>query len=34
MFPIFAKMIPPFDQTFEHFASDLKRESELIQNSK
>ena len=24
MFPLFAKMIPPFDQSFEDFARDLK----------
>ncbi len=34
MFPLFAKMIPPFDQSFEQFASDLKKESEIIMNSK
>jgi uncharacterized protein YndB with AHSA1/START domain len=34
MFPLFAKMIPPFDQSFEKFAHDLKKEAELIQNSK
>lgn len=28
MFPLFAKMIPPFDAAFEQFASDLKREAE------
>ncbi len=34
MFPLFAGMIPPFDQSFEQFASDLKKESEIIMNSK
>ncbi len=34
MFPLFAKMIPPFDQSFEKFAKDLMKEAELIQNSK
>ena len=30
MFPLYAKMIPPFDQSFEQFAKDLKKESETI----
>lgn len=30
MFPLYAKMIPSFDNSFEQFASDLKRESEAI----
>ena len=34
LFPLFAKMIPSFDQSFEQFASDLKKESETIMNSK
>ncbi len=34
MFPLFAKMIPPFDTSFEQFAADLKKEAELIHNSK
>ena len=34
MFPLFSKMIPPFDQSFEQFAIDLKKEAESIQNSK
>lgn len=33
MFPLFAKMIPPFDETFEMFAADLKKEAETIQLS-
>ena len=28
LFPFFAKMIPPFDASFEKFANDLKREAE------
>ncbi len=34
MFPLFAKMIPSFDQSFEQFASDLKKESEAIMEAK
>lgn len=34
MFPLFDKMIPPFDQSFEKFANDLMKEAEFIQNSK
>ncbi|MGZ4060235.1 MAG: SRPBCC domain-containing protein, partial [Bacteroidia bacterium] len=34
VFPLFAKMIPPFDQSFEQFAADLKKEAETIMNSK
>lgn len=34
MFPMYAKMIPPFDQSFEQFASDLKKESETIMSAK
>ena len=34
MFPLYAKMIPSFDQSFEQFANDLKKESETIMNSK
>lgn len=34
MFPLYAKMIPPFDESFERFAGDLKKESETIMNSK
>ena len=33
-FPLYAKQIPPFDQTFTQFAADLKREAEIIQKSK
>jgi len=28
LFPLFAKMIPPFDESFETFAHDLKKEAE------
>ena len=34
LFPLYAKMIPSFDQSFEQFASQLKKESEIIMNSK
>lgn len=34
LFPLFAKMIPPFDQAFEQFAADLKKESEMIMKEK
>ena len=34
MFPLYAKMIPPFDHTFEIFASDLKKEAEAIMRDK
>jgi len=34
MFPLYAKYIPPFDQSFEQFVSDLKKEAELIHNNK
>lgn len=33
IFPLFAKMIPPFDASFEQFAADLKREAEKISNT-
>ena len=33
-FPMYKKFIPSFDESFEQFASDLKKEAELIQNSK
>jgi uncharacterized protein YndB with AHSA1/START domain len=33
-FPLFAKMIPPFDQTFEQYAKDLKAEAETISKTK
>lgn len=28
MFPLFAKMIPSFDDVFDQFAADLKKEAE------
>jgi uncharacterized protein YndB with AHSA1/START domain len=31
MFPLFAKMIPSFDESFDQFAADLKKEAEKIQ---
>jgi uncharacterized protein YndB with AHSA1/START domain len=34
MFPLFAKMIPPFDASFEQFAADLKKEAETIMSSR
>jgi uncharacterized protein YndB with AHSA1/START domain len=34
IFPLFAKMIPPFDKSFEQFAADLKKEAEIIANTK
>ena len=32
-FPMYAKYIPPFDENFEQFASDLKKEAEAIAKS-
>ena len=34
LFPLFAKMIPSFDKSFEQFAADLKKEAEAIMNTK
>jgi uncharacterized protein YndB with AHSA1/START domain len=34
LFPLFAKMIPSFDLSFDQFAADLKKEAETIMNSK
>ncbi len=34
MFPLYAKLIPPFDEAFETYAADLKREAETIQLTK
>ncbi|MGZ3931596.1 MAG: SRPBCC family protein [Bacteroidia bacterium] len=34
MFPMYAKMIPPFDESFNRFAADLKKEAEKIMNTK
>lgn len=33
-FPLFAKMIPPFDEAFEQYANDLKNEAEVISKTK
>jgi len=34
LFPLFASFIPSFDESFERYAADLKREAESIQSSK
>jgi uncharacterized protein YndB with AHSA1/START domain len=34
LFPLFAGMIPSFDESFEAFAADIKKEAETIQRSK
>jgi len=34
LFPLFAKMIPSFDSSFEQFAADLRKEAEKIMNVK
>lgn len=34
LFPLFAGSIPSFDDVFERYAADLKREAETIQRSK
>ena len=34
LFPLFAGMIPSFDESFDKFAADLKKEAETIQKSK
>jgi uncharacterized protein YndB with AHSA1/START domain len=34
MFPMYAKYIPSFDKSFEQFAADLKKEAEIIYNTK
>jgi len=34
MFPLFASQIPPFDDAFEQFTADLKKEAETIAESK
>ena len=34
LFPLFAKYLPSFDESFERFAADLKKEAETIQRSK
>ena len=32
IFPLFAKYVPSFDESFEQFAADLKREAESVQS--
>ncbi|HET6822294.1 MAG TPA: SRPBCC domain-containing protein [Anaerolineales bacterium] len=34
LFPLFAGSIPSFDEVFERYAADLKKEAEAIQSSK
>ncbi len=34
LFPLFASYIPSFDESFDRFAADLKKEAEIIQGSK
>lgn len=34
LFPLFAGMIPPFDESFDKFTADLKKEAEMIQKKK
>jgi uncharacterized protein YndB with AHSA1/START domain len=34
MYPMYKKYLPSFDEVFEQYASDLKKEAELIQNTK
>lgn len=34
LFPLFASMIPSFDESFEQFANHLKQEAEIISKSK
>ena len=34
MFPMYAKYIPSFDESFEQFAADLKKEAETISQAK
>jgi uncharacterized protein YndB with AHSA1/START domain len=34
LFPLFASYIPPFDESFERFAVDLKKQAESIQKAK
>jgi hypothetical protein len=33
LFPLFAGAIPSFDESFERFTADLKKEAEAIQRS-
>jgi hypothetical protein len=30
IFPLFALMIPPFDEAFDRFAADLKKKAESL----
>lgn len=34
IFPLFAKMISPFDKSFEQYAIDIKKEAETISKTK
>lgn len=34
LFPMYGKYIPPFDESFEQFAADLKKEAEAVHNLK
>ncbi|PCJ80800.1 MAG: polyketide cyclase/dehydrase [Bacteroidetes bacterium] len=34
MFPMYAKYIPPFDEMFQQFANDFKKEAEKINSTK
>jgi hypothetical protein len=34
LFPLFAGAIPSFDEVFERYAADLKKEAESIQRSR
>ena len=34
LFPLFARFIPSFDESFERYAADLKKEAESIQKTK
>ena len=34
LFPLFARMIPSFDNSFDQFAADLKKEAEKIMSTK
>jgi hypothetical protein len=33
LFPLFAGMIPSFDESFDRFTADLKKEAEKIQGT-
>jgi uncharacterized protein YndB with AHSA1/START domain len=34
LFPLFSRFIPSFDESFERYAADLKKEAEAIQKTK